>query len=111
MLVFLGCRPAIKVNRMSNLVLVRDTKFQQHLTPDLHPESPQRLAAIDTAFHKSALDHNITELAPRSATEDEIAMVHTPGYIEGLHKDGERVKKGEFIQLDADTFMSPHTFD
>lgn len=55
---------------MSNLVLVRDTKFQQHLTPELHPESPQRLAALDIAFHKSSLDHNIEEMKPRVASED-----------------------------------------
>ncbi|HEY9732290.1 MAG TPA: histone deacetylase [Drouetiella sp.] len=96
---------------MSNLVLVRDTKFQQHLTPELHPESPQRLAAIDTAFHRSSVEHNIEQLAPRAAAEDEIATVHNPAYIEDLHRGSLRVKKGEFYQLDGDTFMSSDTFD
>ena len=101
----------IRVNRMSNLLLVRDIKFQQHLTPELHPESPQRLAAIDTAFHKSSVEHHIEEMAPRFAGEDEIATVHNPAYIEDLHNGALKVKKGEFVQLDADTFMSPDTFD
>jgi acetoin utilization deacetylase AcuC-like enzyme len=96
---------------MSNLVLVRDTKFQQHLTPELHPESPQRLAAIDTAFHKSSVEHNIEEMAPRVADEDQIATVHNPSYIEDLHRGSLKVKKGEFVQLDGDTFMSPDTYD
>lgn len=96
---------------MSNLVLVRDTKFQQHLTPELHPESPQRLAALDTAFHKSSTEHHIEELKPRIADEDEIAKVHSAAYIEDLHKGSLKVKKGEFFQLDGDTFMSPDTYD
>ena len=96
---------------MSNLVLVRDTKLQQHLTPELDPESPQRLAALDIAFHKSSVEHNIEEMKPRIAGEDEIATVHNPSYIEDLHKGSLKVKKGEFVQLDGDTFMSPDTYD
>jgi acetoin utilization deacetylase AcuC-like enzyme len=96
---------------MSKLSLVRDEKFQEHLTPDLHPESPKRLAAIDKAFHESALEQNVEQLQPRAATMDEICLVHSPAYVETLGKDSERAKKGRFVQLDADTFMSPNTLD
>jgi acetoin utilization deacetylase AcuC-like enzyme len=96
---------------MSRLALVRDERFQQHLTPELHPESPARLAAIDKALSKSALDNDIKQLVPRMATEDEISLIHDPVYVEHLQRDGERATKGHFVQLDADTFMSPKTYE
>lgn len=96
---------------MSKLALVRDEQFQHHLTPDLHPESPKRLAAIDEAFEKGALQNAIEQLHPRSAAEEEICLVHKEGYVERLKERSERAKSGGFVQLDADTFMSPETFE
>lgn len=96
---------------MSRLALVRDEKFQQHLTPDLHPESPARLAAIDRALSKSTLDVELKQFTPRSATEDEICLVHQPDYVQDLFRSGLRAQKGEVVQLDPDTFMSPQTYD
>ncbi|HEY9775944.1 MAG TPA: histone deacetylase [Planktothrix sp.] len=96
---------------MSKLSLVRDEKFQQHLTPDLHPESPKRVAAIDQALHESALAGNVEQLSPRAATLDEICLVHSAAYVETLEENSEKTKKGRFVQLDADTFMSPNTLD
>jgi len=98
-------------NDMSRLALVRDPRFLNHITPDAHPESPQRLAAIDTAFVKAALDNSVKQLEPRSAMEDEIALVHKASYIEQLQDDTKRASGGSLVQLDADTFMSGATFD
>ena len=97
---------------MSKLVLVRDTKFQDHLNPELHPESPQRLAAIDKALHRTHLIAEVKQAHPRPATEDELCTVHNPAYIEHLKHDGEQAhKSSRIIQLDADTFMSPDTYE
>jgi len=96
---------------MSKLSLVRDEQFQKHSVPDSHPESPQRLAAIDRAFHKHALRKEIKELAPKMASEDDIAAVHNPCYVEDLQKGALLAGKGQFIQLDCDTFMGAESFD
>jgi acetoin utilization deacetylase AcuC-like enzyme len=97
---------------MSKLVLVRDTKFQDHHTPELHPESPQRLAAIDKALHRSQVINEVKQVHPRSATEDELCSVHNPGYIEHLKQDGEQALKSAcIIQLDADTFISSDSYE
>jgi acetoin utilization deacetylase AcuC-like enzyme len=96
---------------MSKLSLVRDAKFQQHLTPELHPESPKRLAAIDSALASGAQQEHFDELAPRQAQEEEICLVHKPSYVEQLKERGEKVQAGRFAQLDADTFMSPDTYE
>ncbi len=96
---------------MARLAVVRDEKFQQHKTPEEHPESPMRLMAIDKAFNASALNESVKELVPRSASEDEIASVHSAAYIESLHKDSERAfNENKLVALDEDTFMSPETF-
>ena len=96
---------------MSKLVLIRDSKFQLHLTPVSHPESPERLAAIDQAFYKGAFEANIDLLEPRFASEDEIALIHSAGYVEDLERRSRNIKTGSVIQLDEDTFMSPQTYD
>lgn len=97
---------------MSNLALVRDEKFQQHLTPASHPESPQRLAAIDRALQRASLANKFEQFSPRLATEDEISLVHNASYIENLQSDSEQAKKrGQLIQLDGDTFMSAASYE
>src|SRR5687767_10437474 len=99
---------------MSKLVIVRDARFQDHLNPDLHPESPQRLAAIDQALHQSRLIDTLEQKQPRSASEDEIASVHNHSYIENLQREAEHAQKFEgLVALDssAETFMSPQTYE
>jgi acetoin utilization deacetylase AcuC-like enzyme len=96
---------------MSKLVLIRDSKFQLHLTPTTHPESPERLAAIDQAFYKGALESAIDQLEPRFAHENEISLVHSASYVEQLQIKAGDVANGHVVQLDDDTFMSPQTFD
>jgi len=97
---------------MSTLTLVRDDEFQEHLTPELHPEAPNRLQAIDKAFLNSSLDDSVPQLKPRAACEDDIATVHNAGYIEDLEKDSRIAKdQDRIVQIDADTFMSPRTFE
>lgn len=97
---------------MSTMTLVRDDEFQQHLTPELHPESPNRLQAIDKAFLNSSLDDSVKQLSPRAASEDEIASVHKATYIEELEKDSRiAIEQDRIVQIDPDTFMSPRSYD
>jgi acetoin utilization deacetylase AcuC-like enzyme len=97
---------------MSKLVLVRDTKFQDHITPELHPESPQRLAAIDKALHRTHMLDDVKQVEPRPATEEELCCVHDSSYIEHLKQDGDKARKtSRIIQLDSDTFLSPSSYE
>ena len=97
---------------MSKLAMVRDEKFRDHLTPELHPESPARLAAIDKALHRSHLMKEVRQLKARLATEDELASVHKTYYIEHLQEDAAKAKNSaQIIPLDPDTFMSAETYD
>lgn len=97
---------------MSRLAVVRDDKFQDHLTPQMHPESPQRLAAIDEALRVNKMDETLDHFRPRPATEDELVRVHKDSYIEGLLDYEAQAKQGDkLIPIDADTWMSPETYD
>ncbi len=53
----------------STLTLVRDDEFQEHLTPELHPEAPNRLQAIDKAFLNSSLDDSVKQDVLKSILE------------------------------------------
>lgn len=97
---------------MSRLALVRDEKFQDHITPETHPESPARLVAIDKRLKSMALTGAFKQLAPRAASEDEISTVHSPAYIEVLKEGAEEAHASKrIIPLDADTFMGPKTYE
>jgi len=97
---------------MSNLVFVYDSQFQRHLTPESHPESPNRLAAIENALHRSELMKRLKRAAPRAASADELTSVHHPGYIEDLERlAGSADSHGGFLQLDADTFMCGESYE
>jgi acetoin utilization deacetylase AcuC-like enzyme len=98
---------------MSNLVFVYDEQFQHHLTPESHPESPNRLAAIEHALNRSELIKQVDRVAPRAASNEELASVHKPSYIEELAAKSEKaIKSGKSIALDLnETFMSPESFE
>ncbi|MGD9683645.1 MAG: histone deacetylase [Candidatus Obscuribacterales bacterium] len=97
---------------MSRLKLVRDPRFQDHLTPDMHPETPARLAAIDRVLTGEREKLGFQELEPRQASEEDIARIHEPGYIEELSRKARLAEKGQtLVALDHETFMSPRTYE
>lgn len=97
---------------MSKLAIVRDDKFQDHLTPELHPESPKRLAAIDEALRASDLGMLLDGFDPRPATDDELSSVHSDEYIETITTQGEKAKNTDsLVPLNEDTWMSAKSCD
>ncbi|MGH9548761.1 MAG: histone deacetylase family protein, partial [Terriglobales bacterium] len=46
-----------------------------------------------------------------AATWDELCLVHDANYVEELVRDSAIAATGKWVQLDADTFMSPETYD
>ncbi len=97
---------------MSNLVFVYDPQFQKHLTPESHPESPNRLAAIESALHRSELIKQVRRAEPRAATGDELAAVHNPAYIEDLERKGNLARdQNARLEVESETFMSSESYD
>jgi acetoin utilization deacetylase AcuC-like enzyme len=73
-----------------------------------HPESPDRLAAIqDELIRQRVLDALWQVEAPR-VTHEQLALIHPPRYVEAL----EALQPAHgLVHIDPDTAMNPHTLD
>jgi acetoin utilization deacetylase AcuC-like enzyme len=78
-----------------------DPRFLDHDPGAHHPESPARLASILADLAARPIAGTVTR-TPRAATDDEIAAVHDPTYLQRL-----RALAGTRAALDPDTALSP----
>ena len=89
--------------------VVKDPRFKDHRTPVSHPESPERVSAINQLLDD--IDTKFGEIRAREASEEEIASTHSPAYIEDLHKLAEiAIERDSLIGIDPDTVMSPSSY-
>ncbi|RMG02237.1 MAG: histone deacetylase [Nitrospirae bacterium] len=78
--------------------------FLEHRTPAWHPESPERLKAINESLVGSDLYQFLKTIPPRKAEKKEISRVHDISYIE-------RVSNASPGYLDPDTYLSEKTYE
>jgi acetoin utilization deacetylase AcuC-like enzyme len=78
-----------------------------HLTPMGHPERPDRLRAVERALEHEKFQILAREQAPM-ATIEMIALAHPRDYVEQVR---EAAPREGMVRLDADTTMSPGTFE
>lgn len=86
--------------------LVYHTDYLKH-DPGEHPEVRERLGAILDSLEKFGLLAELEHLTPRRATEEEVALVHDPAYIEKIS----RMAVSGGGMLDEDTVVSPATYE
>jgi acetoin utilization deacetylase AcuC-like enzyme len=86
---------------------VLDEVFVQHRAPSGHPERPARAEAVRDALNAAGLAARGSHIATRAATDEELARVHTPTYLDALGK----AVPGKSGWLDADTYFSPGTWE
>ena len=79
----------------------------EHLMPLGHPERPDRLRAITHALEAEKFQMLARVQAPRAALET-IALCHPMDYVTQLR---DATPTEGLVQLDADTSMSPGTFE
>jgi acetoin utilization deacetylase AcuC-like enzyme len=91
---------------MSTL-LITHAAFLDHLTPLGHPERPDRLRAIERALEAEKFQTLARSQAPL-APLDTIALCHPMAYITEVR---EAAPREGLIHLDADTAMSPGSFE
>jgi acetoin utilization deacetylase AcuC-like enzyme len=91
---------------MSTLLITHPACLD-HLTPAGHPERPDRLRAIERALEAEKFRLLVRAEAPM-ATLETIALCHPLDYITEIR--GASPKQG-LVHLDADTSMSPGTFE
>ncbi|MEW6173094.1 MAG: histone deacetylase [Bacillota bacterium] len=86
--------------------LVYDPVYLQHDT-GRHVEQPGRLSRTMAVLEEKGILGGIETLAPRAASVDEVAMVHSLDYIRKV----EAFCKAGGGHLDPDTVASPRSFD
>jgi acetoin utilization deacetylase AcuC-like enzyme len=78
-----------------------------HVNPMGHPERPDRIRAIERALEQEKFQGLAREQAPMASIEM-IALAHPLDYVEQVR---EAAPKEGMVRLDADTTMSPGTFE
>jgi acetoin utilization deacetylase AcuC-like enzyme len=87
----------------SQVGYVLDDVFAGHRAPSGHPERPARAEAARDALLAAGIVGSGTHVATRPATDEELARVHAPRYLDELIK----AVPGKSGWLDADTYFSP----
>jgi acetoin utilization deacetylase AcuC-like enzyme len=90
---------------MPSLAIIQDDRYLEHNAGEGHPESPDRLRAIHDLIDKEF--RGLPRIPPRLATENELALVHSPSYIRTVA--GTEGKP--FSHLDADTGLSARSYE
>jgi acetoin utilization deacetylase AcuC-like enzyme len=85
--------------------LFRSDRFREHDTGG-HPEHAGRLVAVDETLRRLDLIAGRPEIPFAEATDEQLARVHDPRYIEGLRQFA--AQGGGY--LDADTIVGPNSF-
>jgi acetoin utilization deacetylase AcuC-like enzyme len=88
-------------------LLISHPACLEHNMGEGHPERPDRVRAIERALESEAFQMLARESAPL-ADDSSIARVHPQEYIEAIR---EAAPKHGRVALDADTSMSPGTFE
>ena len=91
---------------MSTLLITHPACLE-HLTPLGHPERPERLRAVESALESEKFQSLARVQAPRAALET-VALCHPMDYITQIR---DAAPKEGLIRLDADTSMSPGSFE
>ena len=91
---------------MSTL-LVSHPAFLNHLTPDGHPERPDRMRAIDRVLEDEKFAALLRVQAPL-ATPETVALCHPRDLVDELI--GASPREG-LVAIDADTVMSPGSIE
>src|SRR5438105_1146539 len=99
--------------------LIYDPIFLEHITPQHHPERPQRLEmAIKVLEALNWLERDgLVQLPPRAATEDELATIHDRKYIQQVKAFAKEVAEEAYLggretcYFAPDTYISSHSYE
>ncbi len=88
--------------------LVADADSKLHYTGEGHPERAERFDAVTRAIEQAGLHKGVLRVEARPATEDELALCHTRGYIQIVKRE---VAAGHRNLSTGDTAISPRSLD
>jgi acetoin utilization deacetylase AcuC-like enzyme len=88
-----------------SLILISSDRFVEHQTPPGHPEGPERaevMEAVAAQWGKGGGE----VVAPRQATDEQLARVHNADYLRRISETA-----GRAVALDQDTYTSPESHE
>jgi len=91
---------------MNKTALIADRRYMRHSAGRVHPERPDRVAAMIEMAQRLNRDA-LKTYAPREASLDEIGLCHRPDYIKAV----ERTAGLDHFDFDPDTHSSPDTWN
>ena len=91
---------------MSQFAIISHPDCLLHEMGKWHPESPERLHAINDQLIASGLDTHFLHLEAPLATDGQLERVHSQDYVEAIKAAS---PQSGTVQLDPDTSMNPHT--
>lgn len=92
---------------MKKTGIITDPLYLEHKTGDYHPESHQRLEAINAMLEENDMAGKVLRVKPRFASREEIEYVHSSGYVARV----EATKGKSSVMLDPDTQTSPKSWE
>src|SRR5258708_7651508 len=92
--------------------LIYDPIFLEHLTPEEQPDQPERLRrAIEVLEALNWMERDgLVHLPPRAASVAELALIHTPAYIQRVQHAAERSARLEAEKGRASHFFATDTY-
>jgi acetoin utilization deacetylase AcuC-like enzyme len=87
------------------VLLVHSDRFAEHQTPPGHPERPERAEVMDAVAGRWRAQ-GVEIVAPRTATREQLARVHTAEYLRRISETA-----GRATALDPDTYTSPESHE
>src|SRR5882724_1579659 len=93
---------------MMSTAILADPVYKEHLTGEGHPERPQRFDAALHALERHGAIKDALRIAPRAASDDELALCHSRKYIEIARRD---VARGLHTLTTGDTQICPRSLD
>ena len=93
---------------MSKLAYITHPIYQKHYTGSYHPESANRLEAIDSHLEKSGIFKKIEILLPEPAKEEIISNSHAKSYIQDVKTT---IENGEKVLDHGDTVVCEYSLE
>lgn len=93
---------------MEQLLWLTHPECGLHEMGEGHPESPERLAAVERAVAGSTLAARRTVVQSGRASVEALARAHDPRFVETLLK---AAPASGYVRLDPDTAMNAHTVE
>ncbi|MBM4341352.1 MAG: histone deacetylase [Deltaproteobacteria bacterium] len=92
---------------MNRTGIVKDHRYLDHMMDPGHPESPERLRVIYKMLEEPEMKGFLEEVKPRSATHEELELIHTPAYIDQVAQTSGK----PYFRLDMDTSTCAKSYE